>query len=160
MKKLIAKSPVLYMGYMHSVGSELPANDRKLVEAWLRAGTAEWTGGAETAPAAESTAPLAEQVLCALATFGVTAVDDTGAYIGDAALYEQLAAIAKNDESDASTVNSHLDAADLKTWKKADLDKLAEELGVDISECRNNEERAAALAAVEVEYPQDGADTE
>lgn len=167
MKKLIAKSPVLNSGRLYRAGDALPTQNEKLVAAWLRAGTAEWTGGAEVAPPTESTAPLAERVLCALAMFGVTAVDDAGEYIGDAALYEQFFSIfAKSgalDESDQLTANEktgHLDAADLERWKKADLEKLADDLGVAISTCKNNKERAAAIAAVEVKYPKDGADAQ
>ena len=52
-----------------------------------------------------------------------------------------------------ATLTGHLDAADLEKWKKADLEKLAADLGVDISKARNNTERAAILAAVEVQAP-------
>jgi hypothetical protein len=47
----------------------------------------------------------------------------------------------------------HLDVEDLEKWKKADLEKLAEDMGVDISSARTNAERAAILAAAEVQAP-------
>lgn len=50
-------------------------------------------------------------------------------------------------------LTGHLDAADLEKWKKADLEKLAADMGVDISKAKNNTERAAILAAVEVQAP-------
>lgn len=50
-------------------------------------------------------------------------------------------------------LTGHLDAADLETWKKADLERLAADMGVDISKAKNNAERAAILAAVEVQTP-------
>lgn len=50
-------------------------------------------------------------------------------------------------------LTGHLDAADLEKWKKADLEKLAADMGVDISKAKNNAERAAILAAVEVQAP-------
>lgn len=50
-------------------------------------------------------------------------------------------------------LTGHLDAADLEKWKKADLEKLAADMGVDISKAKNNTERAAILAAVEVKTP-------
>ena len=37
MKKLIAKRPVLYLGRMYDKGDTLPANDQKMVTAWLNA---------------------------------------------------------------------------------------------------------------------------
>lgn len=42
MKKLIAIYPILYLSKQYEVGDELPANDLKMVEAWLDAETAEW----------------------------------------------------------------------------------------------------------------------
>ena len=50
-------------------------------------------------------------------------------------------------------LTGHLDAADLEKWKKADLEKLAADMGVDISKAKSNAERAAILAAVEVQAP-------
>ena len=37
MKKLIAKRSVLYLGRMYDAGDTLPANDQKMVTAWLNA---------------------------------------------------------------------------------------------------------------------------
>ena len=50
-------------------------------------------------------------------------------------------------------LTGHLDAAQLERMKKEDLEKLAADLGVDISKARNNTERAAILAEVEVQTP-------
>ena len=44
MKKLIAKRPVLYLGRMYDKGDTLPANDQKMVTAWLNARSAAWDG--------------------------------------------------------------------------------------------------------------------
>lgn len=44
MKKLIANRPVLYMGRSYDRGDALPAGDSKMVAAWLRAGSATWSG--------------------------------------------------------------------------------------------------------------------
>ena len=44
MKKLIAQRPILYMGRTYERGSTLPAHDPKMVAAWLRAGSAAWSG--------------------------------------------------------------------------------------------------------------------
>ena len=50
-------------------------------------------------------------------------------------------------------LEGHLDAEQLATMKKADLEKLAGQLGVDISGAKNNKERAELIAAVPVQAP-------
>lgn len=59
------------------------------------------------------------------------------------------------DGKEPEMLTGHLDAAELETWKKGELEKLAEEMGVDISKAKNNAERAAILAKVEVQAPAD-----
>lgn len=49
-----------------------------------------------------------------------------------------------------------VDAADLAKMKKADMEDLAAKLGVDISKAKNNDERAALIAAVEIQAPAQG----
>ena len=44
MVKLIAKRPIQDMGRIYERGEPVPAYDTGMVEAWLRAGSAEWTG--------------------------------------------------------------------------------------------------------------------
>ena len=41
MKKLIAKRPILYGSRMYEAGDTLPANDERMVNAWLAAESAE-----------------------------------------------------------------------------------------------------------------------
>lgn len=106
MKKLIAKRPVLYLGRMYDAGDTLPANDQKMVTAWLNAKSAEW-GRQE----------------------------------------------AKESRQEAEMVEGHLDAEQLATMKKAELEQLAADLGVDISNAKNNRERAELIAAVPVQAP-------
>ena len=105
MKKLIAKRSVLYLGRMYDAGDTLPANDQKMVTAWLNDKSAEWDG--------------------------------------------QEAEECRQEEM----VEGHLDAEQLATMKKADLEKLADQLGVDISGAKNNKERAELIAAVPVQAP-------
>ena len=50
-------------------------------------------------------------------------------------------------------LTGHLDAAQLERMSKPDLLKLAAEMGVDVSAAKNQKERAAILAAVEVQAP-------
>lgn len=49
MKTLIATRPILYQGRMIQPGDRLPADEKKMVEAWLRAGSACWAGDAPAA---------------------------------------------------------------------------------------------------------------
>lgn len=60
MKKLIAKHPVLYLGRMYDAGDTLPANDQKMVTAWLNAKSAEW-GGQEAQESRQEAKESAEQ---------------------------------------------------------------------------------------------------
>lgn len=39
---LTAIYPILYLSHQYKVGDELPANDPRMVEAWLSSGTAAW----------------------------------------------------------------------------------------------------------------------
>lgn len=51
MKTLIATRPVLYQGRMIQPGERLPADEEKMVAAWLRAGSACWVGDTPAADA-------------------------------------------------------------------------------------------------------------
>lgn len=39
---LYAKADILYCSHQYSMGEELPTDNQEMVDAWLRAGTAEW----------------------------------------------------------------------------------------------------------------------
>lgn len=45
------------------------------------------------------------------------------------------------------------DAEQLATWKNSELEKLAADLGVDISKARNKSERAQLIAAAKIQHP-------
>lgn len=47
MNNLIAIYPILYHSTQYKVGQILPANDQKMVQAWIKAGTAEWRDDSE-----------------------------------------------------------------------------------------------------------------
>ena len=195
MKKLIAQRPIQYMGRTYERGEAIPANDTKMVAAWLRANSAAWTGtdAEDTARAAIQEAARRSKVndLAALAirTIGVTIEDAAGEFVGAASMVEQIRALfgtgsrqdggnngegqdhgrggntdqngqetperaeSGGDSETPAMLTGHLDVADLEKWKKADLEKLAADMGVDISAAKNNAERAAILAAVEVQAP-------
>ena len=135
MKKLIAKRPVLYLGRMYDAGNTLPANDQKMVTAWLNAKSAEW-GGQEAQESRQEAQESAEQA------------------DGSQGSQEQNEGQeAEENGQEAEMVEAHLDAEQLATMKKAELEQLAADLGVDISNAKNNRERAELIAAVPVQAP-------
>lgn len=194
MKKLIAQRPIQYMGRTYERGAAIPAQDPKMVAAWLKAGSATWAGDTQGAVAAavRETARRSrvnDMAAEAIRAMGVTIEDAAGEFVGADSMAEQIRAMfgpgslqnggggeegqepagsgnpgqngqetpeeAENggDGEPPAMLTGHLDAADLEKWKKADLEKLAADMGVDISKAKNNTERAAILAAVEVQAP-------
>lgn len=134
MKKLIAKRSVLYLGRMYDAGDTLPANDQKMVTAWLNAKSAEWDG-----QEAEEGRQEAQE--------GAKQAD------GSHGSQEQNEGQEDEENGQEEMVEGHLDAEQLATMKKAVLEKLADQLGVDISGAKNNKERAELIAAVPVQAP-------
>jgi len=167
MKKLVAKKHIQYGGRTYAPGATIPAYDQMMVSAWLRAETAVWEY-TEPVQLAE-VLPVEVETVAALAELGVEIADEDGNFIGMDALTDNLRAIFapqnfdgdedENPESgtagDQSGQTGYLGAAELKTWKKAELEKLAADMGVDISGAKNNDERAELLAAVPVRVDDD-----
>ena len=110
MKKLIAKRPVLYLGRMYDAGDTLPANDQKMVTAWLNAKSAAWDGqeAGERHQEAQEDAGQADG-----------SQDSRGQSGGQEA---------QENGQEAEMLEGHLDAEQLATMKKADLEKLAGQL--------------------------------
>lgn len=136
MKKLIAKRSVLYLGRMYDAGDTLPANDQKMVTAWLNAKSAEWDGqeAEECRQEAQEGAKQADG-----------SQDSQGQNEGQEG---------KENGQEAKMVEGHLDPDQLSTMKKSDLEKLAEQLGIDISGAKNNKERAELIASATVQVPE------
>ena len=61
MGKIIAKAAILYRGRSYKPGEALPCNDPKMVDAWLRAGTAAEEGKKPEAEKAEDKKPKAKK---------------------------------------------------------------------------------------------------
>lgn len=139
MKALAAKRAVLYQGRMYEPGDALPAGDSKMVEAWLQAESAEWTGedqkpaqeGQEIQGAAEGTQE------------GQGAAED--AQEGQEG---QGAA-----EGTLDVVDGHLTREGLETMTKANLEKLAKDMDVEIPRGATKALIIERLAAVTVEAP-------
>lgn len=119
MKALTAKRAVLYQGRMYEPGDTLPAGDSKMVEAWLEAKSAEWTGE-DQEPAQEAQEGQENQ--------------------GAA-------------EGTLDVVDGHLTREGLETMTKANLEKLAKDMGVEIPRGAAKALIIERLAAVTVEAP-------
>lgn len=126
MKALTAKRAVLYQGRMYEPGDALPAGDSKMVEAWLQAESAEWTG--------EDQKPAQE-----------------GQEIQGAAEGTQEGQGAA--EGTLDVVDGHLAREGLETMTKANLEKLAKDMGVEIPRGATKALIIERLAAVTVEAP-------
>lgn len=134
MKRLIAERSVLYLGRMYAPGDALPASDGIMVAAWLRAKSAKWTGeAAEPQQSAQEGAGQADGSQDSQNRNGGQEAQENG--------------------QEAGMVEGHLDPDQLATMRKADLEKLADQLGVDISGAKNNKERAELIAATTVQAP-------
>ena len=118
MKRLIAKRPILYLGRMYQEGEALPGGDAKMVDAWVRNKSAEWSG--ENAK---------------------TAQDGTQGTKGT------------QDGQDGGMIAGHLDPKDLESLKKADLERMATDMGLEISEAKTKADLIAVITAAEVYAP-------
>lgn len=123
MKRLIAQRPVLYLGRTYQAGDTLPANDERMVTAWLKAKTAAWSGQEATER------------------------KETGGGTVDAGGEKP----AENANQEA--VKGHLDAEQLGEMTKADLEKLAADMGVELPKGATKAQIVEKLAAVTVEAP-------
>ena len=168
MKALTAKRAVLYQGRMYEPGDALPAGDSKMVEAWLQAESAEWTGedqkpaqeGQEIQGAAEGTQEGQE---------GQGAAEDAqegqegqGAAEGTQEGQEGQGAAEDAQEGQEGqgaaegtldVVDGHLTRESLETMTKANLEKLAKDMGVEIPRGATKALIIERLAAVTVEAP-------
>lgn len=139
MKALTAKRAVLYQGRMYEPGDALPAGDSKMVEAWLQAESAEWTG--------EDQKPAQEGQEIQGAAEGTQ--EDQGA-AEDAQEGQEGQGAA---EGTLDVVDGHLTREGLETMTKANLEKLAKDMGVEIPRGATKALIIERLAAVSVEAP-------
>ncbi len=194
MKKLIAQRQIQYMGRTYERGAAIPAQDPKMVAAWLKAGSATWAGDTQEAVAvatqeAARRSRVNDMAAEAIRAMGVTIEDAAGEFVGAEGMAEQIRAMfgpgslrnsgsseegqepteggnlgqngqeapeeaeSSGDGGTSAMLTGHLDAAQLERMSKADLLKLAADMGVDISAAKNQKERAQLIAAVEVQAP-------
>ena len=132
MKRLIAKRPILYLGRMYQEGEALPGGDAKMVDAWVRNKSAEWSGENDK-----------------------TAQDGTqGTQDGqDGAQGAQGTQDGTQGTQDGGMIAGHLDPKDLESLKKADLERMATDMGLEISEAKTKADLIAVITAAEVYAP-------
>ena len=155
MKALTAKRAVLYQGRMYEPGDALPAGDSKMVEAWLQAESAEWTGedqkpaqeGQEIQGAAEGTQEGQE---IQGAAEGTQEGQEGQGAAEDAQEGQEGQGAA---EGALDVVDGHLTRESLETMTKANLEKLAKDMGVEIPRGATKALIIERLAAVTVEAP-------
>ncbi len=138
MKRLIAKRPILYLGRMYQEGEALPGGDAKMVDAWVRNKSAEWSG--ENDKTAQD------------GTQGTQDGQDgaQGTQDGqDGAKGTQ----GTQDGQDGGMIAGHLDPKDLESLKKADLERMATDMGLEISEAKTKADLIAVITAAEVYAP-------
>ena len=142
MKALTAKRAVLYQGRMYEPGDVLPAGDSRMVEAWLQAESAEWTGVAQGA---------AQEAQGEPGTDNGTQEGQEGQGAAEDALDAQEGQGAA--EGTLDVVDGHLTREGLETMTKANLEKLAKDMGVEIPRGATKALIIERLAAVTVEAP-------
>lgn len=130
MKRLTAQRPILYGGRMYQAGDTLPAYDKRMVQAWLSAGSAKMTDDA-----AEEAAGVGQD-----GTESATTQDTQGAADAtedtqeapDASVGTQENPDGDHSGGDTDMVEGRLDPKQLEEMNKDDLKKLAKDMGVDL----------------------------
>ena len=164
MKRLIAKRPILYLGRMYQEGEALPGGDAKMVDAWVRNKSAEWSG--ENAKTAQDTQGTQDGQDGAQGTQGTQDDQDgtqgtqggqdgtQGTQDGqDGTQGTQGGQDGTQGTQDGGMIAGHLDPKDLESLKKADLERMATDMGLEISEAKTKADLIAVITAAEVYAP-------
>lgn len=144
MERLIAKRAVLYQGRQYEPGEPLPAYDPIMVDAWLRAGTAEMVSDTkpEETPAGDDNGQDGLQN----GQDGQEGTEDTQD--------DQDAENGTQDDQGApEMVEGHLDPTQLESMNKEDLVALAKDMGVELPRGAAKALIVEKLAAVTVQAP-------
>lgn len=142
MKRLIAKRPILYLGRMYQEGEALPGGDAKMVDAWVRNKSAEWSGeNAKTTQGGQD------------GTQGTQGTRDGQ----DGTQGTQDGQDGQDGTQDGTQgggmIAGHLDPKDLEDLKKADLERMATDMGLEISKAKTKADLIAVITAAEVYAP-------
>lgn len=147
MERLIAKRAVLYQGRQYEPGEPLPAYDTVMVDAWLRAGTAEMVSDTkpEETPAGDDNGQNGQDGL-QNGQNGQEGTEDT-----------QDDQDAENGTQDGQgapkMVEGHLDPTQLESMSKEALVALAKDMGVELPRGAAKALIVEKLAAVTVQAP-------
>ena len=160
MKALTAKRAVLYQGRMYEPGDALPAGDSKMVEAWLQAESAEWTGEAEE-PATEAPEGTKGATEAPEGTKDATEAPEGNQGTTEAPegtkdateVPEGNQGTTEDQEGTLDVVGGHLTRESLETMTKTNLEKLAKDMGVEIPRGATKALIIDRLAAAPVEVP-------
>lgn len=148
MKRLTAQRPILYGGRMYQAGDTLPAYDKRMVQAWLSAGSAKMTGDA-AAEATDATQDAQEAAGTTEDTQGTQEITD--ATEGTQESQENPGGDHSGDDTDM--VEGHLGPKQLEEMNKDDLKKLAKDMGVDLPRGAAKALIVERLAAAIVQTP-------
>ena len=156
MKGLIAKRPILYRGRMYQAGDNLPGDDARMVDAWLENDSAERCGESQNnAPdGAKGTQDGAQNTQDG--QDGAKGAQDGAQNTQDGqdgAKGAQDGAQNTQDGQDGGMIAGHLDPKDLESLKKADLERMATDMGLEISEAKTKADLIAVITAAEVYAP-------
>lgn len=138
MGKLIAKRPILYRGRMYQDGERLPGDDARMVDAWVRNKSAKWDG--ETAQEPPQEPENAPEVS--------TPKGEENAPQGG----QEPPQEGETKEA-GGMFAGNLDPKDLEDLKKADLERMATDMGLDISKAKTKADLIAVITAAEVYAP-------
>lgn len=128
MKRLTAQRPILYGGRMYQAGDTLPAYDKRMVQAWLSAGSAEMTDDA----AKEAAGGDRDNTDTTQDTQGAADTTEDAQEAPDTTEGTQENPDGDHSGGDTDMVEGHLDPKQLEEMNKDDLKKLAKDLGVDL----------------------------
>lgn len=149
MKGLIAKRPILYRGRMYRAGENLPGDDTRMVAAWLENDSAELCGTEQDAALGgrEAAQEPPGEPESATEVSGDTerARERQG---GGQEAQEQA-----GEGETGGMIAGHLDPKVLEGLKKADLERMANDMGLDISKAKTKADLIAAITAAEVYAP-------
>lgn len=151
MKRLTAQRPILYGGRMYQAGDTLPAYDKRMVQAWLSAGSAKMTDDA-----AEEAAGVGQDGTESATTQDTQGAADTTEDAQEAP--DTTEGTQENTDGDHSggdtdMVEGHLDPKQLEEMNKDDLKKLAKDMGVDLPRGAAKALIVERLAAAIVQTP-------
>lgn len=148
MKGLIAKRPILYRGRMYRAGENLPGDDTRMVAAWMENDSAELCGTEQDAALGGREAAQEPPGEPESATEVSGDTEGQGAAGGGQEDQEQA-----GEGETGGMIAWHLDPKVLEGLKKADLERMANDMGLDISKAKTKADLIAVITAAEVYAP-------